>query len=72
MPAQGQEEEREVTRGGADSGAQAFCVAVVGVAALDAHSGCSGSVPLCPLAERAERAGLHNAACLSSNDRARI
>lgn len=72
VPQQCKDKEREVARGGGDPWSQALCIAVVWIAALNAHSRCFGSIPLCPLAEGPERTGLHNATCLSSNDRARI
>lgn len=62
MPTQGQEEEDEAAVGGAEPRAAALGVAVAGVAAVDAHPGCSGSIPHRLLTEGAERAGLHHTA----------
>lgn len=61
VPQQCKDKEREVARGGGDPWSQALCIAVVWIAALNAHSRCFGSIPLCPLAEGPERTGLHNA-----------
>lgn len=68
MPEQCEDEEGEIAAGGGDSGSLTPGVAVVGVAAVDAHAGRPRAVPPRPLAEGPERAGLHDATCLSSND----
>lgn len=67
VPEQSEDEEGEAA-GAGDPGSQAPGVAVVGVAAVHAHPGCPRSVAPRPLAEGPERAGLHDATCLSSND----
>lgn len=60
VPQQREDEESDVAGGDGDPGPRAFCVAVVGVAAMNTHSGRSRSVPPRPLAEGPERAGLHH------------
>lgn len=62
MPEQCEDEEEEAA-GAGEPGSQALGVAVVGVAAVDAHSGRPRPVPPGALAEGPERAGLHDATC---------
>lgn len=61
VPEQCEDEEGEVAAGAGGSGSLTLGVAVVGVAAVDAHSGRPRAVPPRPLAEGPERAGLHDA-----------
>lgn len=62
MPEQCEDEE-EAAAGAGEPGSQALGIAVVGVAAVDAHSGRPRPVPPGTLAEGPERAGLHDATC---------